>query len=284
MNWIQIYLIVITVFLVLFHTINSISILKCKKLKKIIRYRILINLSLSDSMLLIISLVRGFSEQNFLDGDQEDASAWNMYFLLPSITFYTASLLSTLLITFDRYIAVIYCLRYRDLVTKFRLFVAIVTLWLFSIMVSFLFFFLSYYNKEVSRDSFPIALYLLFCVLLIVCSLTVRHIRNNHELDIRRNNNRFGVIAEKLNKLQRLSATIVDIVRLNFVTAALVALSNILVTIHVYLYHRKNQTIHMSFLVSTSLYTISNPFVYVGTMSELRQYYRNLLRCAPRRH
>ena len=238
-----------------------------KKLHKA-TYYILINLSVSDILLLIVHIARNLYSRE------------NMYLMLATTTLYTASLLSTFGITHDRYIAVRYSLHYTKIVTKLRIYIGIISLWLFSLIIATIpcVVFTDLEKVEFYSNCIHIPIYLSGCVILTISSLYIHHIRNKHETSIKKRNIYFGVHGEQFTILQNLANSVLDIIKLNFVTAALIAMTNVFDLVYLYHYNSNNSTVFIFLCVTRTMYVLSNPVVYVLSMSELKQCYKNLFR------
>ena len=196
--------------------------------------------------------------------------------------FYTASLMSTFALTIDRYLAVQYALRYNNIVTIGRLLILLASVWISSAILAatpHLIVLLSSQTAS-SADLYEkfihMPLYLLISVVSVLLSIWIRRIRNQHVAIIKKRNHYFGVEAEKLNVLQNLATAVWDVIKLNFVTAFLVVLANVLNIIHMYCFHGENVTLFAMLGLTRSLYALSNPIVYVLTMTELKQQYLRL--------
>jgi hypothetical protein len=240
-----------------------------KKLHKTVYY-VLVNLSFSDVMLLMTILV------------QNTYSRHNAYLKVAHTAFYTASILSTFGITIDRYVAVVYCLRYREFVTNNRLLVSLLLLWISSIVLAIIPSLITSNLKwrELYTDCIHVPLYLLCSVCLVLTSLWIRRIRNKHVEAIKKRNVYFGIESERLSTLQNLSASVLEIIKLNFMTAVLVIFGNILgVVFNYYLDEPKNFAMLVVLHVVRILYVLSNPIVYMLTMTDLRKRYSKILNC-----
>ena len=110
----------VLLFTILLHLANNFIILRKRRLHKP-AYFLLINLSVSDIMLIFviigIFIKRGYS----------------LPLQILNKVFVTSSLLSTFGISLDRYISVIHCLRYWEIVTTQRLISFLIISWIISI-------------------------------------------------------------------------------------------------------------------------------------------------------
>ena len=112
--------------IIVLHISNNVMIARTKCLHKTVYY-ILVNVSISDIFVCVTVIVKNIQ-----------LIPCNVYLHITLTTFYTSSVLSTLCITVDRYIAIIHCLRYRQIVTKRRIFISIAFIWIFSFLLSML--------------------------------------------------------------------------------------------------------------------------------------------------
>ena len=136
-------------------------------------------------------------------------------------------------------------------------------------------------NRNVSfyTDCIDIPLNILCSLCLIFASLWIRYIRNKHQKEITKRQVYFGVEQERLHVLQRLKTTILDVIKLNFVTSFLLICSSLVKVSFVYGVAVKTPLLGL--FVSRILlvvYVASNPFVYICSMSDLRGEYKKLIR------
>ena len=117
-------------------------------------------------------------------------------------------------------------------------------------------------------------------ILLIAASLYVLCVRKKHMEEIRKRQRYFGLQEEEFNILKSMAVSIRGMIKLNIVTALLVitgALCRLLSLFCVPGIHE------LWFRVPGFLFVISNPFVYICVMKELRHNYLRLLKCKRRR-
>ena len=126
-------------------------------------------------------------------------------------------------------------------------------------------------------DPIHVSLYAICSVLLVTSSLWVRLIRNRHEEAIVKQQICFGVEQERLTMLQKLSASIVDIIKLNFVTAALLILSEVIRSLLVFNVLKKAGHLVTLLGLLKLLYFVSNPVVYILSMGGLKREYRGVI-------
>ena len=236
-----------------------------------VRYYIIINLSISDLLMVVtrpLTLMLPYLN--------------NEYFHSLSFVFYYSSILSTVLISVDRYIAIKHCLRYREIVTNKKLVISIIASWLTSIVLNLIFLVLpKVFSKHTARYfkiSEEVAKYSLMfgsCIILVSVSVQMLYIRRKHVKALMKVESRFGVEKERLDILHNLKQSIEDIFRLNVVTAIIIVVSNITEIFHTYTMLKGLPVVSIMFRV---VYLVSNPFIYSLTMSKLRTYYFNCFR------
>ena len=245
-------------------------ILKIRRLHNI-SYYILINLSISDVLMLVTTTLRVLLSYDY---DNE-------YFYPIGFVFYYSSILSTVLMSVDRYIAIKHCIEYREIVTIKRFVISIIMSWMFSIVLNLIFFIVPKIFRQnlryfqISRDVTKYVIMFGSCIILVFLSLQMLHIRRTHVKALLKEKRRFGVEKERLGTLQKLKQSIEDIFRLNLVTAFLVVLSNISEILKTYNLINGAETM---LIMLTAAYFFSNPFLYCLTMSGLRTYYYSSFR------
>ena len=222
-------------------------------------YFILINLSISD---VIIVLLVGLKKVL----TQQPVSALHCCFSTSSIIF-------TFAINLDRYAKVEYGVRYHQLALKKRLVIVIMSIWLFSVIITGMApaFFL-----ETSARIILVRGFLILCgCALVLSSLWVRHIRNVHLETITRRNRYFGVHGEEFHLLKNLKNTIIEVVQLSFITAILIISAN---GLHILNFYVSFQRLKIARVVVNALYFFSNPWVYLFVMVDLRKHYFDFFR------
>ena len=239
---------------------HIVTILMKKKLHQNVYY-ILINLIFSD-MLFNFFIIRGSSVE----------VSW-AYFqgFEPVRVFSVSSVLFTLCVTLDRYIKVEYCLRYHAIATKRRLVYLIAFVWVFSITFSFA----SQVNSAEANSNLIGVMcnqgFLSICSLvLLVSSAWVRYVRNKHLNNITKMNRYFGIQAETLDILKSLGKVVKELIQLSFVTAILVL--GFTVT-RGFQYYFGIQVIGWMYYLTKQMYLISNPFIYMFVMTDMRKCY-----------
>ena len=232
------------------------------------KYVFLANLSVGDLLLLLITAYNIWTN----DKDKKGLISRNISA--------TSSILTTAAMTVEKYIAVEHCLRYYAIVTWKRVKWCIVLIWLASVTVGLLPWFVelatdfSYFDSQnwfTWRSLYPFTSILLFSL-----AFWIRRERNRNEANIRQQKtNRFGVAQEQLHLMEILSGPIMDIVKLNVVTSTLIFFSSI-----VDILYNIGGIEQLRYVMASlhALYALSNPIVYIISMSELKERYKKLFR------
>ena len=254
----------------LLHLMNNILIISKKHLHKP-SYYILVNLSISDMFLLIVVATR-FS--NAVDPN-------NFYLDFSHKVVAMASVLSTLCMTLDRYVAVVYCLRYSNIMNKSFLILLLCAVWVSSFILAMIPFLLSDEpeKRRLYGNCILVPVFIVSCIILIFASLWIRRIRNLHITNIKKRRIYFGVQEEKLSTLQNLKASILDLFKLNYVTAILLLNAEVFRMIMIYQFRSKNVPINIIVGVFSVLYVVTNPVVYIMSMRDLKKIYKEMICC-----
>ena len=191
---------------------------------------------------------------------------------------YHLSLLTTVYISIDRFIAIRFCLEYHFIVTKRHLMFLIILSWIFAIIITLLrsfevpnFGMIRWDYRRLGSDIIHYSIVVSSSIILISPSLHTISIRKKHVKDIRKTSRRFGIVSEKFNMLSKLKKSMKDVLKLNIVTVILVITSNITKLYGSY-FNTAKQYENISF-VTFAIYIGSNPFLYAVIMTELRQQY-----------
>ena len=252
------------------HLLNILSVLLTRNLRKQKAYVIFLNLSFSDLFAAIFAALR-----NLYFASMSIAGP-ALVFVFMSRCFYFGSVLFTCCITLDRYIKVRYCLRYHGIATQKKIIQLIVASWTCSfifVCVSMLPYWLGADTNRIFGGIVIHVIVILCSVCLIVSALWVKHIRNSHLREIQRRKIYLGTHGEELSVLKSTGASIVEVVRLNMLTAVLlsvISISGIVVT-----HFRPAHTVSQ---IAISVYNVSNLFVYLVVMNDLKEHYMDLIR------
>ena len=84
---------------------------------------------------------------------------------------------------------------------------------------------------------------------------------------------------EKLSTLQNLKASILDLFKLNYVTAILLLNAEVFRMIMIYQFRSKNVPINIIVGVFSVLYVVTNPVVYIISMRDLKKIYKEMICC-----
>ena len=117
-------------------------------------------------------------------------------------------------------------------------------------------------------------------VILIVSSIHVWKVRKTHMDAIQKRNAYFGILEEEFNILKSMKSGIHEIIKLNFITSVLVmvgAVSRILDLLCV------PGIPKIFFRLPAVVYNVTNPFVYMLIMKDLKEHYLRLLPWRSRR-
>ena len=168
----------------------------------------------------------------------------------------------------ERYIKVEYCLRYNVFVTKVRMTVAVVSVWtLAGISTTVVLF-----TNEVGLWVQPV---LCICcpLALIVSSLWVKRVRDRHMEGIIRMNRYFGLHGEKFNLLRSMANGVIELVRLNMLTGGIVIAFSVAGACKAFHFSAR-----IVFVIIGLVYNLSNPFIYMLVMADLRKHYMRFFR------
>ena len=117
-----------------------------------------------------------------------------------------------------------------------------------------------------------ILIYRSLCILLagvlIAFSLWIRWIRNYHSTAIERRQNYFRVDKERVQLWISIKRATKEVLQLSWITALFVIVGSFLRIIDFFAW---NQACHILGLVVNYLYSLSNPFVYIFVMTDLRK-------------
>lgn len=248
---------------IILHIVNFILIATRKKLHKPCYY-IIVNLSVADIALLLSVGAQLMSEPK-------------MYFLVIHRTVATVSTISMLGMAADRFVAVIYCMRYTEIVTTKRLVLFLLLIWIVSFLLSVIPLMVTRNMQRVEfyGDCILVPTYCIVCVLCVTISLWIRNVRNKHVAIILKRNIHFGVQDEKLTILQSLKTSILDIIKLSFFSSVLLLNTELFRLIWVY---SDKSSVTLSVLVGLwkTMYVVSNPIVYIISNTGLKKEYKHL--------
>ena len=218
-------------------------------------YYILMNLCISDTALILVVLLQREITEEVLEASYT--------------SFFMASILFTLAMNLDRYLKVEHGLRYNQIANKKRLLVVLIFAWIFSVLILGVAPILIFgVTKE--HDVAVKGLSILCACALVVTSVWVKHVRNFHLAAITKQNNYFGIRGEEYHLLRNMKGKVKEIIQLSFMTAVLIISGSVL---HIISYYVKNEFLSMVRGCLNALYVITNPFLNMFVMHELRKHY-----------
>ena len=187
------------------------------------------------------------------------------------------SMLCTSLLTMDRYIAVSCGLRYNQIVTKRRIVLVIIGIWMFSMLMTITWKFLEkLFNDTTGRIGAMMLIFVYIVVTIFTLSVALHtlNMRKKHAAYIQSRNIRFGIEAERRDMLQRLKKSITDVMRLNVLTVIFISLLCIFQVLKTWY---DGATFKLAHRIVLLLYTCTNPFVYILTQRKLRVEVKHLV-------
>ena len=250
------------------HTSNIWLIVRKRKLHKP-SYYLLLNLSIGDLMLLLTAFF------NILLSNYR-----RVELVLVSDICYNVSILTTVHISIDRYIAISFCMKYKSIVTNKRLLYLIILTWIVSVTLILLPLFEKpnigngIRKKRLSSEIIRYGVVVLALIFLITLSMHTFTVRKKHVKQISGTQNRFGILSKERNILHKLKESINDVLKLNVITIVLVFASNAVYFYSDYIAHTHRYVIILIF----SIYVFSNPVIYAVIMTDLRKQYVIILR------
>ena len=210
----------------LLHICNIVIIL-AKRILHIPENSFLVSLSASDIVLMVTALFRCEYEPGMKISQCLNTDNPLVAFLLGTSN--TASVLSTLAISMDKYIAVQYSLRYHQIVTRGTLVKSIAAIWVSSIFSSGIVSVICVLVDDWKYFHLPHnILWMILSMVLLASAMHIRNIRNGFEKDITHSRRYFRVDAERLSVLRRLKKSIHGVLRLNIATAVLIFIGSML--------------------------------------------------------
>ena len=180
--------------------------------------------------------------------------------------FYTASIFFTLAINIDRYLKVKYGLRYYEIVVKKPIIISIIVGWLLALAITFL-------PLIQGRGNLPVLIFrgasILGACALLVSSAWIRRIRNKHSAAIAREEVYFQTNEEK-KFWERVKKATKEVVQLSWMTSILILAGS---SLHITDLYARTSAIHLVGIFINNVYGLSNPFVYMFVMRDLRKHY-----------
>ena len=158
-------------------------------------------------------------------------------------------------------------LRYHQMVTKKRLHTLLLLLSIVSIVIALIPARIGegrYLNITVCSFSLVCSFFLIFA------SIWLKIVRDRAAEEIRKRNLYFGIHGEEFSILKRLKGAMRETIQLSFITGTFVIAGSLLTIFNTAL---RVKTLWMTSVVFYQLYLLSNPFVYMFVMKDLRSQY-----------
>ena len=189
-----------------------------------IRFYIIANLSLADIVTLLALLfvmTKGLIEDKFIERDLDDYFATIIRTILFSAHIY--SLVTTVFLAFDRYVAVKYSLKYENIMTEKRMIFALSVLSVLSTAISGIQWINVHNISDLHAHRRMILIFVRtnVFVLLFVLSFYTQVIRKRHIKKIRAREQYFGITKEKLDRLEKLKSSLSDSFKLHIVNVVI---------------------------------------------------------------
>ncbi|XP_066910143.1 adenosine receptor A3-like [Clytia hemisphaerica] len=197
------------------------------------------------------------------------------------------SLIVTLIIAFDRWIAVKWCLQYYTLFSRVRINTALVILGVINaVILSYLFYMYEVENSSGVMKTFYLndgtVMYVTFvrtvsCVLLIVMGKLTIYLRDQSEIKMKLRTNLHGAEAEQLDRTKQLKRSIKDVFKLNLWTC--IFLLPMIITSAFFISTISQEKKEHLLLINgfvTYVYNLSNPIIYLTCFSKIRLYLMSL--------
>lgn len=192
-----------------------------------IRFYIIASLAVADIITLLMLIIMVFKIIFHVSAESVENQI-RTFFVIPKViglASHISSLLTLAFLAFDRYIAVQHILSYQKILTKKRMIIIMVTIWLFSLSISGMnwinvsIYFEYHRNLFITLTVFRVVT----SVLLLTLSKHTNIMRKKHMNQIKRKKEYFGVAKEKLDILKTLKRSLEESFKLYIATVVLVA-------------------------------------------------------------
>lgn len=196
-----------------------------------IRFYIIASLAVADIITLLMLIIMVF-KIIFRVSAESVENQISTFFVIPKViglASHISSLLTLAFLAFDRYIAVQHILSYQKILTKKRMIIIMVTIWLFSLSISGInwinvsIYFEYHRNLFITLTVFRVVT----SVLLLTLSKHTNIMRKKHMNQIKRKKEYFGVAKEKLDILKTLKRSLEESFKLYIATVVVLVASTI---------------------------------------------------------
>ena len=196
-----------------------------------IRFYIIASLAVADIITLLMLIIMVFKIIFHVSVESVENQI-RTFFVIPKViglASHISSLLTLAFLAFDRYIAVQHILSYQKILTKKRMIIIMVTIWLFSLSISGMnwinvsIYFEYHRNLFITLTVFRVVT----SVLLLTLSKHTNIMRKKHMNQIKRKKEYFGVAKEKLDILKTLKRSLEESFKLYIATVVVLVASTI---------------------------------------------------------
>ena len=201
--------------------IAIIKLICCKKGLQQVRFYIIINLCVTNTVFLLNVFI-GIVSNLFDDSLFTESNGNLLGVIIRSVAMCThvTSLLTTAFLAIDRYIAVKHCLRYQSILTTKRMTFIVVVIWLVAVLLTGIQWINVSQPFDFRRNNFKTVtcLRIVISVLLLIVSKVTTATRKMHMEKIEAKQKYFGVEKEKLDTLKLLKNSLKDSFKLYIAT------------------------------------------------------------------
>ena len=196
-----------------------------------IRFYIIASLAVADIITLLMLIIMVFKIIFHVSVESVENQI-RTFFVIPKViglASHISSLLTLAFLAFDRYIAVQHILSYQKILTKKRMIIIMVTIWLFSLSISGMnwinvsIYFEYHRNLFITLTVFRVVT----SVLLLTLSKHTNIMRKKHMNQIKRKKEYFGVAKEKVDILKTLKRSLEESFKLYIATVVVLVASTI---------------------------------------------------------
>ena len=254
-----------------------------KRLYLEVRFIILQNLIIEDTLFLLVAIVH--SSMNFAGVQSQNITE---IILDISKAFLCLSMFLSCFLVIDRMFAIFYCLRYHAVVTQFKVRFAITIAWIISVL--YLVTSLSLHGKDQKTTFQGVVMFVIIVptwIFILVSNIFIEKIRMHHinRINATRKQVMFNTITSpngevednhkgKMEFFQTTAGIARQIKIINWITLILMTPTAIKAATEVF----GVDIIHSQVIASfTLIYIVANAFVYILAMRELKQYTFNLI-------